>query len=86
MTCECGKNATCQCVEGLPELKDYNTQLIELHLRNPAYGGCTCCCHTTPNVFHCMPCCYPVSQADELLGKDIFNFDSVKLENEDDTD
>lgn len=25
-----------------------------------AYGGCTCDCHRIPNVFHCMPCCYPV--------------------------
>jgi hypothetical protein len=24
-----------------------------------AYGGCTCVCHRMPNVYHCMPCCYP---------------------------
>lgn len=24
-----------------------------------AYGGCSCMCHRVPNIFHCVPCCYP---------------------------
>jgi hypothetical protein len=24
-----------------------------------AFNGCTCPCHYTPGMMHCMPCCYP---------------------------
>lgn len=24
------------------------------------HGGCACDCHRMPNVWHCIPCCYPV--------------------------
>jgi hypothetical protein len=34
----------------------------------PAYGGCTCDCHRWPNIFHCMPCCYP-GKENLLTGK-----------------
>lgn len=23
-----------------------------------AYGNCTCSCHRTPGVYHCVPCCH----------------------------
>jgi hypothetical protein len=34
-----------------------------------AYSGCTCFCHRHPNVWHCVPCCWPGK-------KSIFDIDS----------
>ena len=72
VSCECGKNVTCQCV---PSFDPFN----RIDGCTPTFGGCTCDCHRYPNVYHCAPCCYP-GKGDDLLSQDIFDVvDSVKL-------
>jgi hypothetical protein len=46
---------------------DYESRHFEDEYLPTAYGGCTCDCHRTPHVMHCVPCCYPTD--DDLVAK-----------------
>lgn len=41
--------------------KVYNIQYIDPHY------PCRCQCHTTPNMLHCVPCCYDMSYTGPAL-------------------
>lgn len=69
MSCECGKNVTCQC--GPPSLIDCNI----LEGCTPSFNGCQCRCHSTPNVRHFVACCF---SGDTFFAPEVYNVQDGK--------